>query len=34
MEKIKLSSYGKKQGKLMDTSGNNYYETDSIMLNT
>lgn len=34
MEKIKLSSYGKKQGNKMENSGNNYYETDSIMVNT
>lgn len=34
MEKIKLSSYGKKQGNKMENSANNYYETDSIMVNT
>lgn len=34
MEKIKLSSYGKKQGKSNEIGGSNFYETDPIMTNT
>ncbi len=34
MEKLKLSSYGKRQGKLNETSGNNFYETDHLIGNS
>ena len=35
MEKIKLTSYGKKNGKMNEsTTGNYFYETDALMGNT
>lgn len=34
MEKIKLSSYSKKQGKINESTGNNFYETDPLMVTT